>query len=331
MSKPESARNVRVGIFLMATTAVLLVVVFVLGRSQSLFSRKARLNAAFQNTNGLVVGAPVRLAGVDIGIVQHVRFDENLKEKRVHVVLGVESQYLDRIREDSIARLASKGLLGDMIINISVGSADKRQLQDGNDIQSQETEGLTEVIASVQDGIGEIRKLTGHVDERLKAVLTDDVARDVNRLTHSTADLLEKVEKGNGLVHAVIYDPRLKKDAAELFGGAREVVEDARRAIDRVDRVVAAVESGKGTIHDLLYKDDGTRLLAEAQAAVKELDGVITEVRTGKGLIHSLIYEEDRKNLIQNFTELSRILRQVGEEVAQGKGTVGALLKDPTV
>ncbi len=331
MSASEAGRNVRVGLFLGLTLLVLVAAVFLLGRSQSLFSHKARLHAEFQNTNGLVVGAPVRLAGVDVGIVQRIAFDKDLKEKRVFVVLGVETKYLDRIREDSIARLDSKGLLGDMIINISVGSADKKALVDDSTIKSQETQGLTEIIESVQDAVGEVRTLTVHVDDRLQAVLTDDVAHDVNRLTRSTANLVEKVEKGSGLLHALIYDPKLREQADALLVEARQVADDASTAINHVDHLVGSVERGDGTLHDLIFKDDGSRMLVEAQRAAAELNGVIGEIRTGRGLLHSLIYEEDRKNLVQNLTELSRILRQVGEEVAQGKGTIGALLKDPTV
>ena len=119
----DRTRTLRVGAFLLATALLLLATIFQLGRSQSLFARKAVLKASFTDVSGLVVGAPVRLAGYDVGIVQRVEFDPDLSVKKVHLDLGVERRYLTRIRADSIARLTSKGLLGDTIINISVGSA----------------------------------------------------------------------------------------------------------------------------------------------------------------------------------------------------------------
>ena len=132
----DGYRLAKVGTFVAIALIALVVVIGLLGRSRSLLSSKALLHTSFDNISGLVVGAPVRLAGVDIGIVQKIQFDPDPKVKKVRVVLGVQSRYLDRVREDSIARLSSKGLLGDMIINITVGSPDFPQLQNGGVILS---------------------------------------------------------------------------------------------------------------------------------------------------------------------------------------------------
>jgi phospholipid/cholesterol/gamma-HCH transport system substrate-binding protein len=326
-----ASRKVRVGVFLLVAGVVLIAAIFLLGRSQSIFSRKVILHTSFENTSGLVVGAPVRLAGVDIGIVQHIRFDRDLKVKNVHVTLGVESSYLDRIRADSIARLASKGLLGDMLINISVGGEDAAPLKDGDHLKSQETEGMTEIIASVQDAIGEVRTLTGTVDQRLRKVMTDELAHDVHRIAHSTADIIENVQKGDGLVHSLIYKPKMARQAEALLDDARGVAADVDQAIGRIDLMVAAVETGHGSLHDLIYKDDASKILTEGGRAAKSLADIINELQTGRGVLHSLVYEEDKTNLIQNLAAMSKILRSAAEEVQQGKGTIGALLKDPSV
>jgi phospholipid/cholesterol/gamma-HCH transport system substrate-binding protein len=95
--------------------------------------------------------------------------------------------------------------------------------------------------------------------------------------------------------------------------------------------MVARVESGPGTLHGLVYRDDAAELVAHAEKAVDQLAAVVGEVEHGKGMLHSLVYEDqDRRNLVENLTEASRILRKLGEEIDAGKGTVGALLKDPS-
>lgn len=331
MARDDAARSAQVGIFLAIGIAALVVVVLLLGKSQALFARKAALHCSFDNISGLVVGAPVRLAGVDIGIVQSIRFEKDLRERQVHVQLGIDSRYLPRIRQDSVAHLDSKGLLGDMIINLSVGSAEQPPLKDGDLIRSQESAGLTKVIDSVQEGIGEIRGLTGTLQQRLNAVLTDQLAHDVGRIAHSTANVVEKVETGSGLVHALVYEPRMTRAASDLIDDARGVIQGVDTAVGRVDKLLAAVESGDGTLHALLYSPDGKQLLAEARQAMHEIGGVVGEIQHGKGLLHSLVYEEDRTNLIQNLTAMSRTLRDIVEEVDRGKGSLGALLKDPSV
>ncbi|HEX9103580.1 MAG TPA: MlaD family protein, partial [Polyangia bacterium] len=275
MKADEGPHLVRTGVFLTASLGLLLAAVFLLGRSQTLFAHRARLHTSFENTSGLVVGAPVRLAGVDVGIVETIRFDKDLREKRVGVTLVVDRRYLDRVRDDSVARLSSKGLLGDMIINITVGSAEAAPLADGSTLRSQESQGMTEVIESVQDGIAEVRTLTSTVQQRLGTVVTDELARDIGRIAHATADVAENVERGRGLAHALVYDPKIERDGERFFADASHTAARADEAIARVDRLLAEVENGSGSLHGLVYRDDAGKLLASVSRTVDGIDRVI--------------------------------------------------------
>ncbi|MGZ3404831.1 MAG: MlaD family protein, partial [Polyangia bacterium] len=331
MNREEAPHLWRTGAFLMASIALLLGAVVLLGRSQTLFAHRVHLHTSFENTSGLVVGTPVRLGGVDVGVVESIRFDNDLREKKVHVGLAVERRYLDRIRADSLARLSSKGLLGDMLIDITVGSLEAAPLADGATLRSHESEGLTEIIASVQDGIDQLRSLSASVQERLEVVLTDELGRDLGRIAHAAAGVAEHVEHGDGLAHALVYEPRLARNADRMLAEGRQLAISANDAIGRADRLLAAIEQGDGTLHGLVYRDDGGRLLAELGRTARALDDVVAQVRSGKGLLHGLVYEPDRGELLANLTAMSKTLRRIADETDAGKGTVGALLKDPSV
>ncbi|MCG3172741.1 MAG: hypothetical protein GMKNLPBB_00896 [Myxococcota bacterium] len=331
MTMDEIQRRIRVGIFITIALVVLIASVFILGKSKSVFADKITFYCWFENIGGLVKGAPVRLGGVDIGIVQEIRFTDDLKERRVRVTLGVQKAYLDRIRQDSVARLSSKGLLGDQLIDIEVGSPQSPPHKDGDTIISQESEGLSKVIATVQLAINDVRNLTNEVNKRLQMVLTQTLATDIERIAHSTANVIEEVEKGKGFVHQLIYDQKYDRQISAMLEESRAVVANVNSAVIRVDQIVAEIQKGKGTVHRLVYEDDTSKIFQEIQRASREIADVVTEVRTGNGLLHSFIYSEDRTNLIQNLTEISKIMRTLAEETQQGKGTVGALLKDPTV
>jgi phospholipid/cholesterol/gamma-HCH transport system substrate-binding protein len=312
-----AARNVRVGIFLTIAIAALFVVVFLLGAKQSLFHRKVHLRAAFENTSGLVTGTAVRLAGVDVGVVEKISFDPDLRVRKVHVVLGVSSAYQDRVRTDSIARLASKGLLGDMVVDISVGSAGAARLNDGDELPTQETEGLTEVVRSVQDAIGEVRMLSKVTTGRVEALLSDRVVADVSRALRSIADVSDEAAHGHGAVHALLHDPQLGDELLSFGASARRAGASAASAMTRVDA--------------LLAEDGVKKLPTDLARAAQGIADVVTQLKSGDGLAHTLLYDPDRSRLMENLSALSTTLRAVSDEVSQGKGTVGALLKDPTV
>ncbi len=310
-------RNLRLGIFLAVSVAVLFVIVFLLGQKQSLFHRKIRLHAAFTNVSGLVVGTSVRLAGLDAGVVQKISFDREPSNGKVHVVIGVSSAYHDRIRADSVARLASKGLLGDTVVDISVGSADAPPLRDGDELRTEESAGLTEIIRSLQDAIGDVRVLVRTATGRIDALVTDRVAEDFGRAIRAVADLTEEAAHGRGAVHALLHDPQLGEDLVSFGASARRAGASAARAVARVE--------------SLLAEDGIVTLPANLKRATSNLADVIAQLKSGDGLAHTLLYERDDSRIMETLASLSTTLRSVSDDVSQGKGTVGALLKDPTV
>jgi phospholipid/cholesterol/gamma-HCH transport system substrate-binding protein len=324
-------RQVRIGLFLAGSILVLIIVLLLLGRSQALFRSRVTLFASFANTSGLVVGSPVRLAGVDVGAVQNISLEQSPSAHAVTVTLKVDESYLPRIRQDSVATMTTRGLLGDMIVNITLGSPSAPPLQDGDHITTHEAQGLREIIESVEVAVSTVKSLTQVVDERLKMVLTEDLARDVGRIAHSTANLAEQIEHGHGLAHDVLYDKRLSQDVSGVLAGAKKSAEAIDRSVENVEHILAQIEHGDGILHALVYTRGGAETVEQLKRSAAELDAILAEVRTGHGLIHSVIYEKDETNLIENLTKASALIKRMAEEIDQGKGTIGGLVKDPTI
>jgi phospholipid/cholesterol/gamma-HCH transport system substrate-binding protein len=317
-------QHVRVGLFLLATLGALIAGILVLSRSQSLFARKVTLHTSFENAGGLIAGSEVRLAGVPIGTVRSVHFDRDPKVRRVDVDVSVRADELDRIRGDSIARVTSKGLLGDAIIDITVGSSDETPLRSGDRLDSAEPLGLGQILEGLDRAVRGADVLIGDVDARVREVITPQVSSDIGRIVHSAAGIAEGVERGPGLAHKLIYEPAIGADA-------QRIVSDLQRSVAEIQSVLASVRSGNGALHALVYDPKSGQAVAHLQDVAAQLDSVVTEIRTGNGLVHSLIYEQDQKNLIQDLTDTARIIRKLAIETDEGKGTIGALLKDPTI
>jgi phospholipid/cholesterol/gamma-HCH transport system substrate-binding protein len=246
-------------------------------------------------------------------------------------MLGVQARYLARIRADSRATLTPKGLLGDLTVTITVGSAAAASLKDGAFITAIESQGLADMVSSLQEGITDVRTLSRTFGDRVDAVLSPDVARDLARLVRAAAESAEAIEHGDGLAHALIYDRALAADGRAVAHSARRSADDLESALGRLDRIATAIESGDGTAHRLVYGDDLAPVLADAQRAVSALADAATEIKRGPGPLHALVYGRDGDELLRNLTLLSRNLKRVSDEVAAGKGTVGALLEDPTI
>ena len=127
----QFALQIRIGAFILAGLLVFVAIIYLLGAQARYFERKYDLIAEFTEVGGLMEGATVRLAGVQIGRVTGVVLPPEPGGK-VRVTLTVARRYSDRIRRDSEVHIATQGLLGDKIIEISLGSPSAPPLQAGD-------------------------------------------------------------------------------------------------------------------------------------------------------------------------------------------------------
>ena len=84
---------------------------------------KQIVKAYFTNAISLRSGAPVRLAGVDIGSVKSVRARPEAKEAPVEVIMVLTPGYDLTIPNDSTASLATAGVLGETYVSIDASRA----------------------------------------------------------------------------------------------------------------------------------------------------------------------------------------------------------------
>lgn len=122
-----SWREVGVGSAVVAL--ILAVIAFVVFRTPDTSSNSQvglRIEAGFGRIDGLTVGSPVRLAGLDIGSVEHV---ELAGESRARVVMTITAADI-RIPADSAAVIETDGVFGQKYIEIHPGG-DFEMLSDG--------------------------------------------------------------------------------------------------------------------------------------------------------------------------------------------------------
>jgi phospholipid/cholesterol/gamma-HCH transport system substrate-binding protein len=86
--------------------------------------------AKFENIGSLKVGAPVSMAGVTVGRVDSIVFDQDVY--KAVVKLRISPQF-NRVPEDSDAAIMTAGLLGGQYVGLTAGGSDK-YLKNGDQI-----------------------------------------------------------------------------------------------------------------------------------------------------------------------------------------------------
>jgi phospholipid/cholesterol/gamma-HCH transport system substrate-binding protein len=77
--------------------------------------------AKYENIGSLKVGAPVSMAGVTIGRVDAISFDQNIY--KAVVKMRINPQF-DKLPEDSDASIMTAGLLGGQYVGVTAGGSD---------------------------------------------------------------------------------------------------------------------------------------------------------------------------------------------------------------
>ena len=114
------------------------------------------VKAYFTNSNSLRAGAPVRLAGVDVGSVKSVRARPELKEAPVEVVMVLNPRYDLNIPADSTALLESAGVLGETFVEIDSTHASGPPIGADSVLKAQPTVQLTteRILEKLSDILG---------------------------------------------------------------------------------------------------------------------------------------------------------------------------------
>jgi phospholipid/cholesterol/gamma-HCH transport system substrate-binding protein len=263
--------------------------------------------------------------------VSELSLPRDLRAKQTRVRLTLQSKYMERIRGDSRAFIDSAGLLGDKILNISMGSPEAPQLEDGATLQAGSSVSFEAISANLDQAIQSVANIGKSLDELVQHEDTGRIHQDVARITNSLANILSGVEQGPGLLHRLVYDPRYADQVDGILTDTRALAKRASSAVARVDAVLAEVERGSGTLHDLVYGENGKQAVAELAGAAREIQAVVRAVREGDGVLHTLVYAEDQGNFLRDLNEMSATLNRVVQDIDKGRGTVGGLVRDPTV
>ena len=99
-----SSREATVGAFVALALIVFAVGVMAVGGESRLFSRKATYRAVFPSTDGLIVGSPVKMGGVQVGTVTQLKLPTDPGALGVEVSLGIQ-----RLRRAPARRAPSIG------------------------------------------------------------------------------------------------------------------------------------------------------------------------------------------------------------------------------
>lgn len=333
-------QEIRVGLFVLVAVALFVVLIFSVGERTRLLAPKYRLTAYFHTVSGLVPGAPVMLSGVDVGSVEDISLQLDPTGKRVRVSLKIEKAAQDKIRADSVARIETMGLLGDKYIEITMGSYDKPILQDGKIIRTIEPLDYSALLArgqsvlfNLDDASRSLAQILGKIDKGqglAGAVVNErtEFKEAIDNFAEATKSLnavLAQVKKGRGTLGMLLYDKKTRQNVGRILSSFEDVATGIRKGTGTLGKLVK---------DETLYR----RLANDLGESASLLRSLLQQLSSGKGLLPKIISGKESKRMLDDlsaathdFRQASLRLKNVVQKIDSGQGTLGKLINDPSI
>jgi phospholipid/cholesterol/gamma-HCH transport system substrate-binding protein len=277
-----------VGAFVIIPIAGLVVVGIFMAKAEHMFEEKYILTASLTKSYGLEPGMPVLMAGIRIGRVREVAFDD---KGTIHMAMEVYGQYRDKVRADSVASVIKSSLLvGQTQVQIAMGSRDQPALQDGATIKVVEPRDMTEMIDEVKPVLASVQRTLLRVEE---------ITKDVHAAVQTGGQVLVNVERATRELPVVVASVQRTAASVEKTTGALpDLTASVKKTVTSLDRVVgdvravtgklpAVTESAQEAVNNIRAATESVKNLTRelpplVQTANATLDDVNTIVRGAK-------------------------------------------------
>jgi phospholipid/cholesterol/gamma-HCH transport system substrate-binding protein len=284
---------IQLGVFVTVGVLLFLIASYYIGNNQNLFQSTFRVSSLFSNVNGLQPGNNVRYAGIKVGTVEKIVI---LSDSSLRVDMQLQERVMDIIKKNAVTSIATDGLVGNMIVNISPGKGKAPLVEDGDILESYSRLKTDDIINTL-----------GKTNENL-AVLSNDL------LT-----ITDQIKNGSGTLSLLLRDPMLAEDLRQSIANLRGATANLSRTGQKVNQMLIQIDSGKGLLGKLV-KD--TTLFNQVEGLVTHVDTLIlAQLDTVMNELQAF-----GKNIKGVTNELQAFSRDLNDE----QGLVGTLLRDST-
>jgi len=197
----------------------------------------------YHNVTGLRFGAPVFYEGYRIGQVGAITPERTAKGVSYKIEIDVRKDW--PIPKDSLAKLTATGLLADVAIGISEGSA-KEMAAPGSELSGRET---ADIFAAVNELAGEMTELTRNQIAPLIKNLSEHVDSIASVLDQNTPKLVQQMHVLLDRLNVASdnVNDLLKADnrqaLTQILANTRDMTKELRATQEKLDDALSQLDS----------------------------------------------------------------------------------------
>lgn len=310
--------NVKLGVFVLAGLAFLVLLLYMIGKNQNLFGATYKLRARFDNVQGLMTGNNVRYAGIEAGTVKEITI---LADTVIEVTMIIQESMKPVIKKNDIVYIGTEGVVGNKVINILAAREPGPQAEEGDLLMTRRSVDPDEILQTLSQTNKDVAVIASNLketvlninnskalwdlleDESLPEGIRVSVANiraSTNRARQMTENfhaLVEDVRAGEGSLGAVLTDTMF---AFKL----REALFSMNSALEKLNEVGHDADSLMGGFHDVLagieydieYGEGPANAFLKDSSLVEKLNDALKNIEEGTDK-----FDENMEALQHNF------------------------------
>jgi phospholipid/cholesterol/gamma-HCH transport system substrate-binding protein len=300
--------ELKIGVVSVFALVIAAMLIFMVSGEGGFFWQRYSIKTIFSDIQGLKKGAPVRVAGVEVGSVTDMKFTGD----KVEVTMQVSNDQQSRITDQSVASLGSVSLLGEAAVDVTANSHG-RPVPEWGYIPSGPAPGsLTTAADAATRSLEQTNVLLENVNQgrgTLGKLVTDDALyRQLNEFVESAEAVTRSINSGRGTLGRLASNPAAAKSL--------------EASLENLQMVTAKIRNGEGSLGQLLNND---ALSKSVTSATTNLDAITGRINKGEGTAGKLITDAELYNRLNSMADR---MDKLAASLNQGEGTAGQLLHD---
>lgn len=227
MMKKNILKEIAVWFLIAGGLAVFAGFTYIIAGNKNSFGSFVVYKTVLAESDGIYAGTKVSIHGKNTGNVIATRL---LPDGQVETRFSVRKAHIFGITKSSVVYVKQAGALGDRFLNIVTKDMSAKQLKKGalipyenapsllsflNDSGGDVKESLNSALSEINSLLENLNQKTGKGDGLL---LSQEQSADLSQILKSARNVLEKIDKGQGTLGALINDPELYHRLNVLLG-----------------------------------------------------------------------------------------------------------------
>ncbi len=340
----NTSLETKLGMFVALVVVAALVLLEMAGGTD-LFKKGYRLHGLFNTAQELKIGDPVKMAGVPIGKVEKIGFDQG----KVKVTMKLDQAA--EVKTDAKATIRFAGLLGQNFISINLGTPAVPSLTPDSFIQTAEQPDLSAMMQKLDNAAAGIENITktfsGDQLNNMLGPLTSIMKDNQTNISKFLSDLPRitgQINSGEGNLGKLLKDEALYTNTVATMQSLTRTVTDAQGLLSEAKGAIGDLKGtfadargfiteAKGSLGDVkLALGDARKTLVTATetmgTAKSILSGMQADLQAGRGSLGKLLKDE----ALYNETTLAMSnLREIMQKINKGQGSVGRFVNDDSL